>query len=191
MIHASSTENVADDDASYPLPTDIDVDASVPVGNDLEPVIVPVPQPPATTPGLPIPRARRELKTEIGAIKVAMAVLTKLAARERASADAIAVDALVCAATDQRYPLDDTDQIDKLRAQARRGEFTGHVPLAMDELEDALATLEAGLAALKAISLLDEAIPEAWGNLRSAPLARKLNVLGHTLLRGRIAGVNL
>ena len=191
MIHASSTENVADDDASYPLPPNIDVDESVPVGNDVEPVIVPVPQPPATTRGLPIPRARRELKTEIGAVNVAMAVLRKLAARERASADAIAVDALVCAATDQCYPLDDTDQTDKLREQARRGEFTGHLPLAMDELEDVLVTLEAGLAALKAVSLLDEPIPEAWGNLRSVPLARKLNVLGHTLLRGRIAGVNL
>jgi hypothetical protein len=65
------------------------------------------------------------------------------------------------------------------------------LPLAKDELEDVLATLEAGLAALKAISLLDEPIPEAWGNLRAVPLARKLNVLGHTLLRGRIAGVNL
>ena len=189
MIHASPTENVADDDASYPLPPDVDEPA--PASADVEPIIVPVPPPLTGTSILPVPRARRELKTEIGAVKVGMAVLTKLAAGERPTANPVAVDALVCAATDRRYPLDDTDPIEQLREQARHGRFTAHLPLAMDELEDVLATLEAGLAALKAISMLDEPIPESWSNLRAVPLARKLNVLGHTLLRGRIAGVNL
>jgi len=189
MIHASSTENVADDNASYPLPPGVDIDEPVLAGT--EPVIVPVPPPPTGTSALPIPRARRELKTEIGRIKVAMAVLAKLAAKERPSADPIAIDALVCAATDQRYPLNDMNQTDRLREQAKRGEFIGHLPLALDELEDVLATLDAGMASLRVISLLDEPIPEAWGNLRAVPLARKLNVLGHTLLRGRIPGVNL
>jgi hypothetical protein len=190
MIHAHATENVDDNDASYPLPPGVDVNVEEPVlTGEGEPHIVP--PPPTSTLTLPVPRARRELKSEIGAVKVGMAVLTKLAAGERPTPNPVAVDALVCAATDRRYPLDDTDPIEQLREQARHGRFTAHLPLAMDELEDVLATLEAGLAALKAISLLDEPIPEAWGNLRAVPLARKLNVLGHTLLRGRIAGVKL
>ncbi len=189
MIHASSTENVAEDDASYPLPPDVDEPA--PASADVEPAIVPVLTLPTVASTLPVPRARRELKAEMAAVTAAMKVLTRLAGGEKAPADAVAVDALVCAATDRRYPVDDTDPIEQLREQARHGRFMAHLPLAMDELEDVLATLEAGLAALKAISLLDEPIPEAWGNLRAVPLARKLNVLGHTLLRGRIAGVNL
>ena len=54
-----------------------------------------------------------------------------------------------------------------------------------------IATIEAVLSALKAISLLGEPIPIEWSNLHPVLLARKLNVLSHTLLRGRIAGESL
>jgi len=192
MIHASSTENVADDDASYPLPPDIEVGGDVAQTASTDTDIVPAPPQSATIPTLPVPRARREVKTAIAEIKTAMAVLKQVEAGERPQADALAIDALVCGATDRRFPLDDGEpDIDRLRDSAKKGRFTAHLPLALDELEDALATLEAALSALKAISLLDEPIPGAWGNLHAVLLARKLNFLGHTLLRGRIAGVNL
>lgn len=182
-------------DTDYPPPPDADDIDDVLVGHNAgiepEPVIVPAPVPSAPAPSLPVPRARRHLKDMHEAIKTAMAGLTRLRLGEQVTLDAVAIDALVCGAVDRQYPLGDGARIDQLRERARAGEFAKYIPLALDELEDVIAVLEAALSALKAVSLLGEPIPANWGNLHPVHLARKLNVLGHTLLRGRIAGVNL
>jgi hypothetical protein len=182
-------------DSDYPPPPDADDIDDVPADHDggieQNPVIVPEPVPLTPAPSLPVPRARRHLKEMHEAIKTAMAELTRLRLGEQVTLDAVAIDALVCGAVDRQYPLGDGARIDQLRERARAGEFAKYVPLALDELEDVIAVLEAALSALKAVSLLGEPIPANWGNLHPVHLARKLNVLGHTLLRGRIAGVNL
>lgn len=85
----------------------------------------------------------------------------------------------------------DSLEEDRLRHRARNGEFNTHVKYALDELQDVLTAIEAALAALTVISLLGELLPSEWSNLPPALLARKLTNLGHTLLRGRIPGVNL
>lgn len=121
-----------------------------------------------------------------------MATLKKREFGDAIQIEGLAADALVCATLDLQLPLEfDNPHVDRRREQATQGKLTAYIPLAMDELEDALATLEAALAALKAVSLLDEPIPAEWGNVAPIPLARKLNGLGHVLLRGRIAGINL
>lgn len=159
---------------------------------EAEPAIVPAPSQAATTKPMPVPRARRQLKAEVGVFKEAMAVLKKRELGDDVELSGLAIDALVCAMLDFQLPLDvDNPHVGHRREQAMQGKLTAYIPLAMDELEDALATLEAALAALKAVSLLDEPIPAEWGNLGPVPLARKLNGLGHVLLRGRVAGVNL
>lgn len=161
-------------------------------GPDAEPAMVPVPTHAVAATMLPIPRARRQLKAETETLKTAMANLKRLELGDQAELNSLAIDALVCATLDRQFPLDeDHPHIGRRREQAMQGKLTAYIPLAMDELEDVLATLEAALAALKAISLLDEPIPGDWGNLHPILLARKLNGLGHVLLRGRIAGVNL
>lgn len=157
-----------------------------------EPVIVPPPSQAVTARPLPVPRARRQLKAEVDALKEAMATLKTRELGEDVELTDRAIDALVCATLDLQLPLDaDNPHVGRRREQARQGKLDAYAALAMDEIEDALATLEAALSALKAISLLDEPIPTEWDNLGPVPLARKLNLLGHTLLRGRIAGVNL
>jgi len=190
MTNASDPD---DDYTDHPMPPDADdighASADLGAGTEPEPVIAPVP--PAATPSLSVPRVRRHLKDMHEAVKDAMTGLTKLRLGEQVTLDAIAIDALICGAVERQYPLGDGPRIDQLRDRARAGEFSKYVPLALDELEDVIAVLEAALSALKAISLLGEPIPANWGNLHPVHLARKLNVLGHTLLRGRIAGVNL
>ncbi|QYO76542.1 hypothetical protein [Devosia salina] len=157
-----------------------------------EPTIVPPPPQPVNGKPTPVPRARRQLKDEAELLKQALKVLKERELGENAHLNHRAIDALVCAMLDLQLPLDaDNPHVARRREQARHGQLNAYVALAMDELEDALATLEAALAALKAISLLDEPIPAEWGNLGPIPLARKLNGLGHVLLRGRIAGVNI
>lgn len=173
--------SAADDDVSPPLEPDVEA----------EPAIVPAPSHPAAVPTLAVPRARRELKVAHEAVKAAMTTLSKLTMGEQVKLDAIAVDALICGAYDRQYPIGDTARVNQLRERALDGELSKYAPLALDELEDVITALEASQAALKAASLLGEPIPATWGNLHPVLLARKLNGLGHTLLRGRIAGVNL
>lgn len=186
MTHSLPYDNPGDGDADYPLPTD------APPETDGGVAPVPAPERPTAPATLAIPRARRELKSHAKALQSAMETLKTRQLGETADLDPLAIDALVCGASDSQLPLnDDNAHIDRLRERARRGDLDAYAGLAMDELEDALAALEAALAALKAISLLDEPVPADWGNLPPLQLARKLNVLGHTLLRGRIAGVNL
>jgi hypothetical protein len=157
-----------------------------------EPAIVPPPSQAVTSKPLPVPRARRQLKSEADTLKQAMKTLKERELGEDVLLNDRAIDALVCATLDLQLPLDaDNPHVARRREQARQGQLNAYVALAMDELEDAVATLEAALAALKAISLLDEPIPFEWSNLSPLPLARKLNGLGHVLLRGRIAGANL
>ena len=182
-------------DTDCPPPPDADDIDDVSVDHDggiePEPIIVPEPVPSPPAPSLPVPRVRRHLKDMHELVKVAMTGLTKLRMGEQVTLDDVAIDALICGVVDRQYPLGDGARIDQLRDRARAGEFSKYVPLALDELEDVIAVLEAALSALKAVSLLGEPIPQNWGNLHPVHLARKLNVLGHTLLRGRIAGVNL
>lgn len=182
-------------DIDYPPPPDAgdldDVPVELEGGIEPDPVIVPEPVHSAPAPSVPVPRARRHLKDMHEAIKTAMTGLTKLRLGEQVTLDAVAIDALICGAVERQYPLGEGARIDQLRERARAGEFAKYVPLAIDELEDVIAVLEAALSALKAVSLLGEQIPQNWANLHPVHLARKLNVLGHTLLRGRIAGVNL
>ncbi|MEH2482272.1 hypothetical protein V1282_005629 [Nitrobacteraceae bacterium AZCC 2146] len=160
---------------------------------DREPTIVPAPRRPPTAATLPVPRARRQLKAMLEATKAAMTALKKLElGQETVGLDGIAIDALVCGASDTRFPLEvDHPQVEHRRKLARDGKLNKYASYAMDEIEDVIATLEAALAALKAASYLDEPLPAEWSNLSPVPLARRLNVLGHTLLRGRIPGVNL
>lgn len=154
--------------------------------------IVPPPEQDARTEAVPLPRARRVLKDEVKKVTSAIGLLKKLELGEAVVLDGYALDSLVCGATDATFPLDDTGPLlDRLRDQAKQGRFRQHLPLALDEMEDVLATLEAALAALKVASLLDEPISGTWANLHPVHLARKLNQLGHTLLRGRIAGVQI
>lgn len=141
--------------------------------------------------GLAVPRARRELKGEHEVIKAALTVLKKRQVGESVELDHAAVVALICGKHDLQYPLADEPHITELRKRMGDLDIKRGIPLALDELEDVLATIEAALSALKAISLLGEPIPIEWSNLHPVLLARKLNVLGHTLLRGRIAGVSL
>lgn len=187
-------DNAADEDGFPPPPPDAaddDVGPSLEPDAEAEPAIVPVPSHTAAAPTLAVPRARRELKVAHEAVKAAMTTLTKLTMGEQVKLDAIAVDALICGAYDRQYPIGDTARINQLRERALDGELSKYAPLALDELEDVITALEAAQAALKAASLLGEPIPATWGNLHPVLLARKLNGLGHTLLRGRIAGVNL
>jgi hypothetical protein len=157
-----------------------------------EPATVPPPLQAVTTKPLPVPRARRQLKDEADILKQALKALKERELGEDVELNDRAIDALVCATLDLQLPLDgDNPHIVRRREAAKQGKLAAYATLAMDEIEDAMATLEAALSALKAISLLDEPIPTEWGNLGPVPLARKLNVLGHTLLRGRIAGVSL
>lgn len=156
------------------------------------PAIVPPPEQDDWAEAIPVPRARRVLKDEVKKVTSAIGLLKKLELGETVVIDGYALDALVCGATDARFPLDDTRPLlDRLRDQAKQGRYRKHVPLALDEMEDVLATLEAALAALKVASLLDEPISGTWANLHPVLLARKLNQLGHTLLRGRVAGVQI
>lgn len=186
MTHTPPYDNPSDSDADYPLPTD------APPETDGGVALVPAPEQPTVPATLAIPRARREIKANAEALKSAMEILKARQLGESVNLDPLATDALICGASDSQLPLDnDNPHIGRLREKARRGGLDAYAGLAMDELEDALAALEAALAALKAISLLDEPVPADWGNLPPLLLARKLNVLGHTLLRGRIAGVNL
>lgn len=175
--------NPASDDEAYPLPPDAPSTAEA---------IKTVADPPSLGRPLAIPRVRRELKSFVEDAKVAMKELKQVQFGEAPVLGKLALDALVSGATDARLPLDgDAPRTRQLRELAGAGKFNAHAALAMDELEEALATTEAGLSALKVISLLDEPLPAEWGNLSPLLLARKLNVLGHTLLRGRIAGVNI
>lgn len=157
-----------------------------------EPAIVPPPAQATITKPMPVPRARRQLKDEADLLKQALMALKERELGEHVQLNDRAIDALVCATLDLQLPLDaDNPHVARRREQATQGKLTAYATLAMDEIEDAMATLEAALSALKAISLLDEPIPAAWDNLGPIPLARKLNGLGHVLLRGRIAGANL
>lgn len=175
-------------------PDDRDFDNTPPPAAQLaeEPDTVPAPAPRTVSSRLPVPRARRELKAELEDAKVAMANLKMLELGEDVNLDPVAIDALVCSFTDASFPLDDSlPHIDRWREKARNGDLKTHVSLAMDEIEDVICTLDAALVALKACSALDEPIPAIWGNLSPVDLARKLNQLGHVLLRGRIAGMAL
>jgi hypothetical protein len=157
-----------------------------------EPAIVPPPSQGVNARPMPVPRARRQLKGETGILKQALKALKERELGDDVELNDRAIDALVCATLDLQLPLyADNPHIVRRREAALQGKLAAYIPLAVDEIEDAMATLEAALSALTAISLLDEPIPTEWGNLCPLPLARKLNVLGHTLLRGRIAGVNL
>ena len=159
---------------------------------DVEPDIVPPPSQAVTSKPMPVPRARRQLKDEADLLKQALMALKERELGEHVQLNDRAIDALVGATLDLQLPLDaDHPHSARRREQATQGTLTAYATLAMDEIEDAMATLEAALAALKAISLLDEPIPAAWDNHGPIPLARKLTALGHVLLRGRIAGANL
>jgi hypothetical protein len=186
MTTVHSHDHTPKGEIDYPLPP---ADEGDPVLNsDLE--IVPPPEHRRSELALPVPRARRLLKSEIAGVELAIANLKKVELGDKIDLDMLAIDALVAGATDSQIPLDESlHRIEELREKARRGAFDKYVPLAIDELEDVLVALMAGLAALKAVSLLDEPLPGSWRNLHSVTLARKLNVLGHTLLRGQIAGV--
>lgn len=184
-----------DADVEYPVPPDHEPDKHAAPDRDeasppTERAIIPVP-PNFATSSFPIVRARRELKVAVVAAKTAMANLRRLEQGMQVQLDALAIDALIGAATDNQLPLDDADDIGHLRHRSRDGEFDGHVALAVDELEDMLATLDAAQSSLRVISLLAEPIPSTWDNLPTLVLARNLNRLGHTLLRGRIPGVSL
>lgn len=157
-----------------------------------EPATVPPPAQASITKPMPVPSARRQLKDEAALLKQALMALKEHELGERVQLNDRAIDALVCATLDLLLPVDaDNPHVARRREQATQGKLTAYATLAMDEIEDAMATLEAALSALKAISLLDEPIPAAWNYLGPIPLARKLNGLGHVLLRGRIAGANL
>lgn len=177
----------------HTLPPDSGREAVQPIGDGKrqdEPSLVPPPS--VTARRLTVPRARREIKQHLVLTNAALRALTRLELGETVALCRIAIDALVCGATDTPYPLDDDrSDIARLRSHAAEGRLKAYVGLAKDEVEDVLAVLEASLVALKAVSLLDEPLPAEWGNLDGVSLARRLNLLGHTLLRGRIAGVNL
>ena len=138
-------------------------------------------------------RARREIKAHRDAAKNAMEELQRLKAGKPVSLSDLAIDCLVCVATDQRYPLDEQEVwVAGWRQKVRDKQYDRYlVELALDELDDVHTTYEAALAALKVISLLDARLGDTWGNLEVIELARKINFLGHELLRGRIAGVAL
>ncbi len=175
------------DDADYPLPPD-SFTASGPLA-EADTLVVP---PPAVATPMAVPRARCALKVEADAIKHALAQLKKIELGEQEELSGVAIEALVCGATMTRYPANDKlPHVERLREDARNGDLGEHHPSALDELEDALAVVEAALVALKAISALDEPIPGQWSNFPPMELARKINGLGYTLLRGRIAGMNL
>lgn len=180
---------------TYDAQDDFDgVDPELEITREFEPVpaIVPPPEPHDQTEAIPVPKARRMLKDQVKKVTSAIGLLKRLELGETIVLDGYALDGLVCGATDATFPLDGPSPLlDRMRDQARQGRYRKHVPLALDEMEDVLATLEAALAALKVASLLDEPIPGTWANLHPVHLARKLNQLGHTLLRGRIAGVHI
>ncbi len=190
----TSDPNNADDfsgdiDPSLSYETVPDFEPEAPE-TECEPVAVPA-NADMSAPRVSVPRARRELNDHLELVKSALVELTELHHGVSVQLGPIAIDLMACGGHDLQYPLDGNALSEKLRVRARSGSLDGHVRLAIDESEDVLTTLEAALAALKAISVLDEPIPQVWGNLHPLLLARKLNVLGHTLLRGRIAGVNL
>jgi len=175
------------DDADYPLPPDSLMDSD-PVA-EADTLVVP---PPAAVTTMAVPRARYALKVQTDTIKHALAQLKKIELGEQEELGAVAIEALICGATLTRYPANDKlPHVKRLRERAQNGDLDQHHPFALDELEDALGVVEAALVALKAISALDEPIPGQWSNLHPLELARKINGLGYTLLRGRIAGMSL
>lgn len=156
MTHTFPGNPPDEDEADFPPPPDAEAgDVSPPLEPELgaEPVIVPVPASPAAIPTLAVPKARRELKAAHEAVTAAMTTMTKLRMGEQVRLDAVAIDALICGAYDRQYPLGDTVRINQLRERALEGAFREYVPLALDELEDVMTTLEAAQVALKAASL--------------------------------------
>ncbi len=180
-------ESAFGQDAEYPLPPDESIVAGQ--TNEPDPLVV---APPAVVVDLAVPRVRHVFKVEAEALKLALAQLKRIELGEQVDLGHVSIDALVCGATLTRYPIDENlPKVVRLRERARNGQLHKYHPYALDELEDALAVIEAALVALKAISALDERIPGTWSNLHPMELARKINGVGHTLLRGRIAGMNI
>ena len=137
-------------------------------------------------------RARREIKAARKAAEDAIKELKYLTLDKPVPLSDLAVDGLVCAAMDKRYPLDDEDEwVASWRLKARDNQLNQHAELALDELEDIHLTFAAALSSLKLISLLDAKLDISWSNLRVIELARKINFKGHELMRGRVPGVSL
>jgi hypothetical protein len=150
-----------------------------------------VPEQVGTTQHLSIPLVRCTLNELAKKLSQVIIDLTKLEHGARVRHTPLAIDALVSAAVAHQLPLPDTRQIHNLRERASKGEFDTRARLALDEIEDTLATVNAALQSLRAASILGEPLPSQWSNLPPIHLARNLNRLGHTLLRGRIPGANL
>lgn len=141
---------------------------------------------------LTITKARREFKAAIRDCDAAMDALKRIELGKPIKLSEIAVDALICGSWDLRFPLDqDDEQVSIWREKAHDGELNRNAKLGLDVLEDMLGTFNAAMAALKAASYLDEPLPLEWSNLPVIELARNVNRLGHTLLRGRLAGTSL
>ena len=153
--------------------------------------------PPGSSDHMPIQaltttRARREIKAARKAAEDATKELKYLTFDKSVPLSDLAIDCLVCAATDQRYPLDDEDEwVASWRLKARDNQLNQHAELALDELEDIHLAFEAALSSLKLISLLDAKLDISWSNLRVIELARKISFKGHELMRGRVPGVSL
>jgi hypothetical protein len=177
-----------DSDDEYPPPPEAMAGADDPEPVDGDPEMAP---PPASAfSELAVPRARREVKAAMKAATDAMTTLERVRLGEAISLDRVAIDAVVCAVLDRQTPLPDSPAIERLRQRVSNGEFRPYLPAAIDEIEDVVATFQAALKSLAAASMLGEPLPGEWANLPPVPLARKLNGLGHALLRGRIPGTS-
>ncbi len=146
-------------------------------------------------PSLTITKARRVLGEFKHDCTAAFSQLEELQKNRRIDLSEIAIDALVCGAFDLRYPIDHDDpQISDLRERARNGRLNAPdklVKLAKDEVEDMIGSLIAAEASLKAASYLDEPLPPCLNKLLPIELARKINRLGHDLMRGHLPGTRL
>ena len=117
-----------------------------------------------------------------------MEQLEKLKAGKTVELSELALDALVCGGHDLKYPLDDSDldALEMLRDQARDGQFSDHIDLGLDMLEDILTTVKIARSAVTVMSVLDEPMSQNWSNLPTIVLARCVNQRGHELMRGRL-----
>ncbi|MES0810346.1 hypothetical protein ABLO27_12760 [Roseibium sp. SCPC15] len=98
--------------------------------------------------------------------------------------------AIAGVALGERYPVQDPDRDLFSRAieMAERGQLTGYLDDAVDEVGSVVRLMEKGLRGLEVLDHLTRPLPAGWSNLSAPAMARAISdhclaVIGPTLLR--------
>ena len=140
-------------------------------------------------PKSPIPRMRRELKAEAERLTRLISAIAETQRKSSRKVDDHVWFVLACAAADEPYPPREVaaGHIAKIGTNTRE-HLAGHCDEAVEMLRDAISILISAGQSLRLADALGEPIPAELHNLPPLDLARRLNRLGHTLLRGRVPG---